>query len=233
MSILAGAARQLRTLSPVLIAVNLAVLAVLAIAVVQNGAPAPLLLRDPSNITRQPFYLGLLSNVGVLMWCAAAVICFFAATLTPDRQMRLFLTCSGLLTALLGLDDFFVLHETVFPVYLGVNERIVVGFYGVATLAYLVAFRKTILQTDFILLLVAFFFFAWSLSLDFRFMFRTPFDEVLDDGLKLVGVANWFAYYARTSRQAVTRGGAVDPPAAAAGPAQSERELDTLPAARP
>jgi hypothetical protein len=230
MSIFGQAARQLRHVSPVLIAVNVVVLAVLVIAVVQDRAPAPLLLRDPSNITRQPFYLGLLSNAGVLLWCAAAVTCLFAATLTADRRLRWFLVASGLLTALLGLDDLFVLHETVFPVHLGVHERLVVGVYGIAALAYLIAFYRIILQTDFLLLAVAGFFFAWSLSLDFRFWFRTPFDEVLDDGLKLIGIANWCAYYIRTSHQIVTGRGPATVPAGA--PVVSEPALETVPASR-
>src|SRR4051794_8451669 len=35
--------------------------------------------RDPASITHSKFYIGLLSNLGIMLWTATATICLFVA----------------------------------------------------------------------------------------------------------------------------------------------------------
>src|SRR6266545_2176521 len=95
---------------------------------------------------------GILSSLGILLWCAAASICFSAAmTLrkVKPRDTFLFLLSSALLSTYLLFDDLFQFHEALAPRYLGLNEKVVYAALGIAVSAYLVAFRRVILQTNF------------------------------------------------------------------------------------
>src|SRR5688572_4053344 len=86
------------------------------------GIPATMVLADASAYTRQPFYLGLFSNLGVLGWCTAAVSCTLAALALPataatqaEPLLRGALVVAGTLSVLLGLDDVLLLHEAALP----------------------------------------------------------------------------------------------------------------------
>jgi hypothetical protein len=41
------------------------------------GVPVDELTRDPAAVMRIPYYIGLLSNWGIMLWSAAAAICPF------------------------------------------------------------------------------------------------------------------------------------------------------------
>ena len=43
------------------------------------GVRMSLLSKDPSQITHTPFYYGLLSHIGVLLWFASGTVCLFAS----------------------------------------------------------------------------------------------------------------------------------------------------------
>jgi hypothetical protein len=61
----------------------------------------------------------LISNLGVIGWCAAAAMCLFCAGVLRKRddpsERRNFLAASGCLMGLLLFDDLFLLHEIFFP----------------------------------------------------------------------------------------------------------------------
>ena len=157
---------------------------------------------------------GFLSNLGVLLWCATAAVCFFAATLlrrTEARETYQFLLWSAVLSAYLCFDDLFVIHDDLAARWFGssesVGEAIVFVSLGVAVVAYLIAFRKVMWRTDCSLLLLAMGFFAVSLLLD-EFVTHTgsPYRGAyfLEDGSKWLGIASWFSYFVRTSYQLAT-----------------------------
>ena len=69
-----------------------------------------LLTRDPAAIAKINPLSGILSNFGIILWCSAATVCFFAAVAirnTESKDSFWFLFCSGLLSAYLLFDDFF------------------------------------------------------------------------------------------------------------------------------
>ena len=184
-----------------------ALLAVLAAATVWRGVPFALLASDPITLGRLPFYAGMLSNLGILFWCSAAAITLFAAALvwqTPDAaRSRWFLLVSGTFTSILLLDDFFLIHEIVFPYYLGLPQELLLGTYVVGAITYLIIFRGIILRTDFLILLTAIAALAFSVVVD-QLPQVLPMHLLWEDGAKLVGAAGWFFYFARTSAQFVT-----------------------------
>lgn len=163
-----------------------------------KNIPVGKLTGDPIALAAGlPVYSGFLSQIGILLWSAAASICFFCGKILHpnrvDKGLNRFLIVSGVFTLWLALDDMFMLHETVLP-HIGIPQNVVLGGYVVFTLAYLFAFRRTILETNFLPLVFSLCFFAVSVTLDvFKpFKFSITFFE---EGAKLVGLVGWAVYF--------------------------------------
>jgi len=168
-------------------------------AIYAAGIPLAWLTRDPLAIMGGEFYVGSISNFGILFWCGAATISLFTAGLLgrseEAREDRKFLLFGGLLTLLLCLDDLYMFHETVFPRYFHLKEGLVVLSYGVLLMAYVWRFRKTILESRFLLLLLASLFLGVSAVVDRLVHDTFPLRHLIEDGSKLFGIVSWFAYY--------------------------------------
>lgn len=197
--------RHRRPLFPLLIALYLPTLIALAIPVAayeRKGIPPAFLLHDPAVTTDTEFYIGAFSNLGVLLWCAAAAVSLFTSVALRragrDRDFSGFLLWLGLLTALLMFDDLFLLHERVFPNHLHVPQPLVLAAYGVIALGGLVGFARTIVRTDYLLLALAFLFLGSSVLVDLMPPIRSVYWALLEDGLKLMGVVSWCGYIVRT-----------------------------------
>jgi hypothetical protein len=150
---------------------------------------------------------GFLSNLGILLWCSTASICFFSAmtirNVMPRDSFR-FLLSSALLSTYLLLDDFFQFHEALAIKYLGLSETIIFAVLAIFISAYLVSFRRTILQTNFCFLLLALSFLAASVALDMiseQGWLIGEWEYFLEDGAKWLGIASWSSYYVHTSYQ--------------------------------
>jgi hypothetical protein len=190
----------------VLLLGSIALIGSLILAIVITDQPGYVFTGDPAAITNQPFYLGAFSNIGILFWCAASTICFFASALLKDLpnkiQDRRFLFNSGLVTTLLLLDDLFLLHEDVLPRKFGIPEKMVYVAYAVIVAFYLLRFSKNIVQTNFIPLFLAFGLFAMSVLNDktkFFIDYSQDLHSVAEDGSKLLGIFCWFIYFAVVS----------------------------------
>ena len=149
-----------------------------------------------------------------MVWTATAAICVFTYAVIKERpgqrERASFFLFGGLLTALLALDDLFLLHERLFVTYLGIGENITFGVYGLLISAYMVWFVRTILRTDFLLLVLAVGFFGVMLFADKEFVVLSEdVSHLFEDGAKLFGIVSWAAYYARASLRDV--GQAVQP----------------------
>ncbi len=201
---------QFRRLGKGLVLLYLVVfLGLLALVVISQGLGVPVqnLTRDPVAVIRAPFYTGILSNLGILLWCASAAISLFCAALVGrlgrDRKQQSFLFWSGAFIILLLLDDLFLLHEVVFPYYFGLRERYVILLYGFCMVAYLVRFWRTMLNTDFLIFFCAGGLFTLSLAVDKLPEDILPLHHIFEDGSKFLGIASWLLYLVRTSFQLV------------------------------
>ncbi|MBI3964917.1 MAG: hypothetical protein HY329_04695 [Chloroflexi bacterium] len=180
----------------------LASLCLVLLVHVGTGIPIGDLTRDTSAVAGLPFYVGLVSNVGALFWCATATVCLLTwATLTgaEDRHFHSFLLWSGLLTLLLLIDDFLMLHDGLLPALFGISDKPVYVAYGTFVMFYLVRFGRLIAQTDFRPLLLALLFFGASMTLDVLNRSHIPGYHLYEDGTKLLGIASWFAYFTTVS----------------------------------
>ena len=181
-------------------------LAALAGAVVASrvaNIPVSVLTRDPVTSLDGPFYTGWVSALGAVLWFGAASVCLFGAALLSGRgesHSALFLLASGLLTAMLGADDLFLIHDGLMPHALHVGERVVLAGYAGLLLTFLFVFRRELLGASPGPLVAALLFFGMSLLVDKGFIPVPENDRHLaEDGAKLLGIAGWFAFFVRTT----------------------------------
>lgn len=162
-----------------------------------TGLPVSYFTADVAATTKQEFYVGMYSHIGIMLWCACTAICFFSyAALrkqSKNQKLSLFLLCSGIITLLLLVDDLFLLHEAVFPNYLNISEKKFFAGYALIMLSYFVRFSKTILKTEFLFLLLALGFFGISILIDIKF----TEEYLFEDGAKLLGIVSWVTYFTR------------------------------------
>lgn len=197
-----------------------------------SGLPFGDLTRDPAGINETPVYVGFLSNIGILLWAAAAAVCLFAVRLLGPGShpvARRFLLASGAFTLLLTADDLFLLHERVVPNLLGVSELASMAVYGLLGGAYLAFFLPVIRRTRKVLLVLAIVFFGLSIAVD---LFHPPVPAYLlvEDGAKLVGIAAWLAYLTRAAQDLVGSQG-IGRPAAGGAPPETLRSAPGPPPA--
>lgn len=161
------------------------------------------LTRDPLATAELPFYVGFISQLGLIIWSACASVTLFSALMIPDsaesRAMKFFLLGAGLFTVFLALDDAFLLHEELFPKF-GISEILVYGVYFSLLALFLYTFRKIVIATPYIILLTALACFALSIGIDelpLETLGINPF--LLEDGFKLMGILAWCLYFLRVS----------------------------------
>lgn len=171
----------------------------------RSGIPFAELTRDPLAVCGGRFYYGVLSNLGILLWCAAATICLLtaAALRRTDRQSGFFLY-SGLLTLVLLLDDLFQLHEAVLPAILAVRQRYILLSYLLLAGAYLACYHRQIFVRYHAFMAAALLFFSLSLTVDaleapaagIMTGSESALGSLLEDGSKLLGIISWLAFFA-------------------------------------
>lgn len=181
-------------------------LAVLAMVSVFFQVSMPSITRDVTAIAKIHPLAGFLSNLGIFLWCATASISLLAAMVLRNfKQVRLywFLLCSALLSVYLMFDDAFMFHEKLASSYLGVDEKVIMGILGVAVIAYFSTFRRTILETNYCIIIVASGLLALSVVID---IILSPWlgmlghwEYFIEDGIKWLGIVSWFSYFANTS----------------------------------
>jgi len=168
--------------------------------------PMSELTRDVTVIAKIHPISGVLSSLGILLWCATASICLFSAVALRKVESNAnyrFLLVSALLSMYLLFDDLFMFHETLAPNVLGLDQRVVILFLGLATFSYLIVFRSVILRTNYVILLLALGMLTLSVVIDAiprQWMSGLGhWVYLLEDGTKWLGIAFWCGYYSDTS----------------------------------
>lgn len=174
------------------------------------------------NVTTNPF-VGVTSNIGILFWCITASVCFFGYLILRTNQnpelnkfkvFANFLRCFAIITSILLLDDLFLFHETIAPKLLKVPQVVVYFSYALIVVWAILKYNKIILQTEWDALLLAFLFFAISVTTDlvidgfFEPLYsveisESPLPVIIEDGAKLLGIASWCVYFSRVCFQTI------------------------------
>ena len=162
---------------------------------------------DVAYIFDAPPYVGLFSQVGLLMWSAAAAVSTFAAVAlargaAPDDRVGFF-RATALLTAILLVDDAFLLHEIVVPSLFGVDELIPQAALGLSVLAWLV-YSGRHLRPPPLALLAAIGFGAISAGLEVVEHIAPAIDhDFFEDGAKFLAIGCWLLFVSTEALAAV------------------------------
>ncbi len=152
------------------------------------------ILRDPAQQTGQSSFLGFVSNIGVWLWVSSAAICFFivaAGKLAVKDGYRTMLVLIGILSMLLAIDDFFMIHDR----YL--SQRVCVPFYAAFVGILLVRYHKKILEIDGFSFLLAGLLLAMSVFTDLTQRYNPlgyTASQIFEEGFKFVGGATWLYF---------------------------------------
>lgn len=177
-------------------------LALIFLAVLQPFVPTESLTRDPIAVANGKFYFGALSSLGILGWAATCTIClsaYFMLSDSRDKKTRSFFLFSGIFTSLLLFDDLFMLHDVVFPTYLGLNEKFVLAVYPVLSAYLLINYRGRVAGSSYGRLFIALGLLGLSNIADSFFPSVFGLNLILKDGLKFLGVIGWAIYFFDTA----------------------------------
>lgn len=178
--------------------------ALLFIVAIQPFVPVDELMKDALTVAEFSddcchAYYGFVSNLGIVVWIAAAAICLFAgAVLFSDNGLNrpaVFCLSAGLVTGWLAIDDLFLVHEAVLQ-KLGVPQPVTYGAYAVMVLAYLWFNHREILAHRFSVLAVGAFFMGVSVLVDVLIHAEGPVMVMTEDGTKLLGMCGWAVFHA-------------------------------------
>ncbi len=172
---------------------------------------------------------GLVSMMGVALLIAAAAVALFSAWVARPSDgadpRRRFLAWLGLLTVVLAIDDYLAVHELaddVLRMLTGIEaerilknvlELLVLGVYALLYVLLFWRYRATVAATEWLLLAGAGALLAASLLMDMAphawlaetTGFSIAGQDVVEDTLKLAGIALYLAYVTSVSASVVRR----------------------------
>ncbi|WP_299554937.1 hypothetical protein [Seonamhaeicola sp.] len=163
---------------------------------------------DPAKIYNASPFTGVLSNLGVLMWCVASSVCFFSGILLyrTNRKSALFLLVSGIFSSILLLDDLFMIHD--YAIYLIMPfehaQNIVLILYILLTFWYLFRFYKILLSVHYYIFITACFFLGMSLIIDMVFE-NSGLEYFIEDSFKFLGITSWMLFFTCASHQFLSK----------------------------
>ena len=167
------------------------------------GIKGQLVLRDLAQTCGTPAGVGLLSNLGYLLWLAAAAVALFTAYSgqpgVRGKQYEL-LACGGWFSFILCIDDMFLLHDR----YIGQTFLYVVYMVFAALIA--TRYRKQLMASRGELFLLAVALLGASIGID-QFQRDLPFKyetvQLVEEGAKFLGIATWVLYWWQASAQSL------------------------------
>ena len=220
--VIAGALAQFRKLWKLLVLLYVPVLLLFVVLRIVSHFSERITLsyltRDVTAIANLPFYAGILSQIGGLLWAASLAICIFILMSLGKQDLhftasRRFLLHASILTAVLLFDDVFQFHEEIGEDYLGISEKVSVLALVFLGLFFLFSNLREILKSEYLILGLALLLFGMSVFLDGadleefgaigRF-FSDQLQTFAEDGLKFAGVTTWLLYFARYGYQKIT-----------------------------
>lgn len=165
--------------------------------------PVANLTGDPASILNSPSYIGLLSNMGIVLWSFTCAICFFSSVVQNKfkrSEESSFFVFFGFLTFILLIDDLFMVHDRIFPGYFKIGGELLYLVYFIYTIFIFIRFGKfIILRTEYLVLLIACVFFSLSILFDlFMNQSHSSINYLIEDGFKFLGIFTFFIFFSRT-----------------------------------
>jgi len=192
---------------------GLAVLLAVAMARAVGDVPMHYLTRDIATLAGVHPFFGVMSNLGLMLWAAAAAVSLLTVLVlmkSGESNPKFFLA-SGVLSLWLLFDDAFLFHEELGPKHLGIMTELALAALAAGVMAWLAVFRREILAGGPFFLVLALGMFALSLGFDFAADFF-PAEETdeswrifYEDAPKWLGIVFWLAFHINASVNTLTR----------------------------
>ena len=170
------------------------------------GIDGQKVIRDLAQTCSTPAGVGLLSNLGYLMWLAAAAVALFTAygglPGIKGKQKEL-LTGGGWFSLILCIDDMFLLHDR----YIGQTFLYVV--YMLFSVLIATRYRKQLIAYKGEIFLLAVALLGTSIAIDLLQPVERDqpavymISQLIEEGSKFLGIATWVLYWWQTSASSI------------------------------
>ena len=161
-----------------------------------------LVIRDLAQTCGYPIGVGMISNIGILLWGATASICLFVAFAeNTNGESSKMLLLGGIFSGVVCIDDFFLLHDR----YIGPDFLYLT--YLSITVFLLIRFRNILKKIGPSSLLISILFLALSVLFDriIQEVFNQSYylTQLMEEGFKFVGIACWLNFWCKASSYAL------------------------------
>lgn len=191
---------QLPSLAPLLMLWVVAALCLMGVGLQQRVGVDQLFL-DRTYVANVPWYTGVLSDVGVLVWTAAVVAAIggaWVAGQTGRPSAARFLSAGAAATTVLLADDLLRLHSSVLP-QTGMSKLTAQLLIVAPAALWLAAFADDIKRTRWLVLGAGLVGLGVSLGVDTVIHGASDTAILAEDGAKLLGILAWAQYLMLTT----------------------------------
>ena len=157
-----------------------------------------LVVRDLAQTCGYPIGVGMISNIGILLWGAAASISLFTAflgNLNSDKSKLLLL--GGGFSGLLCIDDLFLLHDRyIGPDFLNLT-------YLAISILILIRFKRILKKIGLFNLVISILFLGLSIFFDgvIQQIFNQSYEltQLIEEWFKFLGIVCWLNFWCKAS----------------------------------
>ena len=164
-----------------------------------------LVVRDLAQTCGYPIGVGMISNIGILLWGATASICLFTSfSKYISRESSKLLLLGGGFSGLLCVDDFFLLHDRyIGPDFLNLT-------YLAISIFLLVRFRKILKSIGLFNFVISILFLGSSIFFDgvIQQIFDQSYEltQLIEEWFKFLGITCWLNFWCKASSYALKFG---------------------------
>ena len=157
-----------------------------------------LVVRDLAQTCGYPIGVGMISNIGILLWGAAASICLFTTfSENINSDISKLLLLGGAFSGLLCIDDFFLLHDRyIGPDFLNLT-------YLTISILILVRFKRLLKKIGLFNLVISILFLGLSIFFDgvIQQIFNQSYEltQLIEEWFKFLGIVCWLNFWCKAS----------------------------------
>ena len=161
-----------------------------------------LVVRDLAQTCGYPIGVGMISNIGILLWGAAASICLFTTfSENINSDISKLLLLGGAFSGLLCIDDFFLLHDRyIGPDFLNLT-------YLTISILILVRFKRLLKKIGLFNLVISILFLGLSIFFDgvIQQIFNQSYEltQLIEEWFKFLGIVCWLNFWCKASSYAL------------------------------
>jgi hypothetical protein len=162
------------------------------------------LVDNPIGAFNAPIYYGTILKFGIILWISTSAICLFTFFIIrnelPLKKISFSLLFSSILSLIFALDELFLTHVKLFPLFMYIDKNLVFVIYIVLFLLLLIYSRRVLFRYGYFLFVLAIIFFLGKVGMDWlRHWNYLPDDKYIfiEDGFKFFGILAWFLFYSK------------------------------------